>query len=54
MAIDKKYIMDTIDGFIKRTDDEDKRRSIVQLYNSLQGKNSRDEVINELSNLQNG
>jgi hypothetical protein len=48
MAIDKKYIMDTIDGFIKRTDDEDKRRSIVQLYNSLQGKNSRDEVINEL------
>jgi hypothetical protein len=48
MVIDKKYIMDTIDGFIKRTDDEDKRRSIVQLYNSLQGKNSRDEVINEL------
>ena len=48
MAIDKKYIMDTIDGFIKRTDDEDKRTSIVQLYDSLQGKNSRDEVINEL------
>ena len=40
--------MDTIEGFIKRTDDEDKRKSIKQLHESLKDKKSRDEVINEL------